>query len=393
MADNGWHCDKQKVLIVGAGIAGLEAALALDDLAGERVDVELCDAQREFVFRPFTVAEPYGATRSFRYDLDDLCQRCGASFRHGAIASVEPGDRRAIREDGERLDFDRLIVATGSRMRWAVPGAVTFWGANEGPVSDVIADLREGRLRRLVVTMPAGCSWVLPLYELALLAVTELEKAGNDETRVTVVTPEDMPLEVFGRRAAARADELLRERGVEVIAATHPMRFADGRLRVAPAREIAADAVIGLPRFEGRPPAGIPHDGEGFVGVDEHGGVIGLERVYAVGDVTAFPVKQGALATQQADAAAEAIAATAGAAIDPQPFDPVLRGVLWTGRQPRYLFGRLTGGRGETSSFSERAEGPLRGGRVTARYLTPLVDRLTGADALAGGVPQASLTP
>lgn len=390
MADDGYRGEKQKVLIAGAGVGGIEAALALDDLAPGLLDVELCDRRSEFVFRPFTVAEPYGAVRSFRYDLASLSHRCGASFRRGGIASVDPMRRRAIDDDGARLPYDHLIVATGSRMRGAVPGAVTFWGANEGQVSDVISDLRGGRLRRLVLTMPAGYSWALPLYEMALFAVTELERIGNGETRVTVVTPEDVPLEVFGRRAAGQVEALLRERGIELIAATHPMVFADGRLQVAPARDVDADAVISLPRFEGDPPAGVPHDDEGFVGVDEHGAVVGLERVHAVGDVTTFPVKQGALATQQADAVAEAIAAAVGGAVDPRPFDPVLRGVLWTGREPRYLYGRPTGGHGETSSFSEQPDGPLQGGRVTARYLSPLVDHLTKAGILTGIVTQAS---
>lgn len=391
MIDGGNGAGRQKVLIAGAGLGGIEAALALDDLAGDRVDVELCDTRSELVFRPFVVGEPYGAVRSFRYELESLARRCGASFRHGTVATVDAERRRLVLESGERLAYDQLIVATGSRMQWAVPGAVTFWGANEGQVSEVIAGLRGGRLRRLVLTMPAGYSWALPLYELALFAVTELEKAGNGQTQVTVVTPEDMPLEVFGRRAAGQVDALLRERGVELVTATHPMRFEEGRLRVAPGSEIDADAVISMPRFEGRPPDGVPHDGEGFVGADEHGGVIGLERVYAVGDVTTFPVKQGALATQQADTVAEAVAAAAGAAIEPKPFDPVLRGVLFTGRQPRYLYGRPTGGHGETSSFSERPEGPLRDGKLTARYLSPLVDRLTKASALAGIVAQAAL--
>jgi len=390
MASNGRHGDKEKVLIAGAGIGGIEAALALDDLAGGLVEVELFDARSEFVFRPFTVAESYGATRSFRYDLERLSRRCGASFHRAEIATVDPERRQIVRDDGERFSFDHLVVATGARMHWAVPGAVTFWGANEGQVSEVIADLRSGRLRHLALTMPAGYSWALPLYEMALFAVTELEKIGEGEVQVTIVTPEDMPLEVFGRRAAAQVAALLDERGVEVIVGAHPMKFDGKCLRVAPARDVEADAVISLPRFEGRPLDGVPHDGEGFIGVDEHGGVIGLERVYAIGDVTTFPVKQGALATQQADTVAEAVAAAAGAAVAPLPFDPILRGVLWTGQRPRYLYGRPTGGHGETSSFSEQPDGPLRGGRVTARYLTPLVDRLSKAGGASAIVAQAT---
>jgi sulfide:quinone oxidoreductase len=81
----------------------------------------------------------------------------------------------------------------------------------------------------------------------------------------------------------------------------------------------------------------VPAGRDGFVGVDPHGRVSGLDRVWAAGDMTAFPVKQGGLAAQQADAAAESIAKAAGVDIVPQPFRPVLRGVLLTGLAPRFL--------------------------------------------------------
>ena len=62
--------------------------------------------------------------------------------------------------------------------------------------------------------------------------------------------------------------------------------------------------------------------------MDEHGRVSGIEDVYAAGDATTFPIKQGGLAAQQAVAAAEAIVARHGTDLDPQPFRPVLRGML-----------------------------------------------------------------
>jgi sulfide:quinone oxidoreductase len=377
MAGDGQRGGKQRVLIAGGGIAGIETALALDDLAGGHLEVEIHDPRREFAFKPFSVSQPYGASRAFRYGMRALSERCGASFHASGIVSVDPERRLAIGRDGERLPYDYLVVASGVRMLWSVPGAVTFWGvADEGQVGDVIAGLRAGSLRHVVFTMPGGRSWALPLYELALLGVTALEKAGHRDTRITVVTPEDVPLEVFGRRVGERMSALLAERGVEVIPGAHPIKFEQGCLRVAPGERIDADAVITLPRLEGRRIGGIPHDSDGFVGVDEHGGVIGLDRIFAAGDVTAFPVKQGGIASQQADAVAEAIAAGAGAELDPQPFDPILRGVLWTGREPRYLYGRPTGGHGEASGFSTEPQGPLRSGKVTARYLTPLIDSL-----------------
>src|SRR5690606_27979138 len=95
--------------------------------------------------------------------------------------------------------------------------------------------------------------------------------------------------------------------------------------------------VVALPVIEGRPIAGVPADDHGFIPVDDHCRVIGLEDVYAVGDGADFPVKQGGLATQQADVAARGIAAGAGAPVVAEAFRPVLRGMLLTGGEPRFL--------------------------------------------------------
>jgi sulfide:quinone oxidoreductase len=392
VTDDGQRGEKQKALIAGAGIAGVEAALALRDLAGDRVEVDLRDPRREFALRPFAVGEPYGTARIFRYDMQKLADRCGASFHADSIVSVDSKRQVALTRDGERLPYDHLIVAGGVRMLWAVPGAVTFWGvADEGQVGDVIADLRAGRMRNLVFTMAGGPSWALPLYELALLGATELAKASLGRTRLTIVTPEEAPLGIFGRCAGEQMGKLLEDRGIEVIVDAHPVEFEAGRLQIAPAGEIEADAVISLPRLEGRRIAGIPHDPDGFVGVDSHGRAIGLERVFAAGDITTFPVKQGGLATQQADAVAEAIAAEAGAEIEPATFEPVLRGVLWTGSEPRYLYGRPTGGHGETSSLGEQPQWPAQDGKVVGRYLTSFLDSLSGDDGYAESVGSASV--
>lgn len=377
-----------RVLIGGAGVAALEAALALRELAGDRVAVELRAPRREFLYRPFAVGEPYGAAHVLHYDLKRLAERCGASFRLGGIVSVDGAERQAVTRDGERIAYDYLLLAPGVRMLWAVPGAATFWGvADEGGVGNVVRRLRAGGVRDVVFTTPDGCSWALPVYELALLAATVLARSGVEGARLTVVTPEEAPLQLFGRGVAERMAELLAGRGIAVVAGTHPVAFEGGRLRVAPGEPIEADAVISLPRLEGRRIAGVPHDRNGFVAVDEHGRVVGMERVFAAGDVTTFPVKQGGIATQQADAVAELIAAEAGAAVEPAPFDPVLRGVLWTGERPRYLYGRLTGGHGEGSTLSESPPWPEHEGKIVGRYLTPFLAGLPndGNRTLAAG--------
>jgi sulfide:quinone oxidoreductase len=361
---------KESVLIAGGGVAALEAALALEDLAGDRAEVTICSPRPTFVYRPYAVGVPYGVSHVATYDLERLAAAAGARYRCDSIASVDRQNRLAVTHDGVSIPYGDLIACPGTKLLWPVPGAITFWGiADEGDVGKVMREIRSGEAHRIAFTMPSVESWALPLYELALLCRAELDKSGDD-AELTVVTPEDAPLQIFGRGATEGMSRLLAERRIEVRTGTHPVRFEDGSLETVPAGSIPFDKVVSLPKLEGRRIRGVPHDVEGFVRVDDHCKVIGCEHLYAAGDVTSFPVKQGGLATQQADVVAEAIAARLGADVTPAEFDPILRGVLWTGTDSRYLQGWLGGGHGETSTIDEVPPWGADQGKIVGRYLT-----------------------
>ena len=158
------------------------------------------------------------------------------------------------------------------------------------------------------------------------------------------MTPEDAPLALFGPSASEFAADLLARHDIELIASAGAVAARDGTLELSDGRRLDAEHVIALPRVLGRRIEGIPRDDEDFIPIDEHGRVEGLEHVYAAGDVTNFPFKQGGLAAQQADAAAEAMLAELGLPIAPRPFDPVIRGVLFTDGDPAYLQAPLAPG-------------------------------------------------
>jgi len=345
-----------KVMIAGGGVAALEGLMALHELAGDRISLELVTPTPEFTYRPLAVAEPFGLGEARRYDVVRIASDHRAAVHIAGIKSVDPARRSVATWDGRELPFDVLLVAVGARTTTSIPGTVTIQGPGyTSRFRTVLRELDKRQIRHVAFAVPPGASWPLPLYELALMTATHAAERGLRKVRLSLVTPEQAPLELFGAAASKTVRELLEERGIELHVARYPAHFEDGTLSLIPDETLAADRVVSLPSLVGPQLAGLPADPAGFIPVDLHGLVRGEQDVYAAGDATNSSIKQGGVATQQADAAAEAIAARAGAAVDPQPFRPVLRGLLLTGSTPRYMRAEVTGGRGEDWSVSDHA--------------------------------------
>jgi sulfide:quinone oxidoreductase len=327
------------VLIAGGGPAALEAALTLHRLAGTHVTTTVLAPDTEFTYRPLSVLAPFAAGAAPGYPLARIAADAGFTHRRGSLASVDADGHAVLTHDGERIGYDVLLVAAGAVAMPPLPGVTAFTGsaADEEAVHGLVQDVEGGHTRRVAFVVPEGSSWPLPLYELALmLAARAFEMCVDLELHF--VTPECAPLEVFGAEAAREVGALLKAAGIVLHTETHVDRLERGRAYLAPGAD-ALDVlrVITLPHLDGPAIAGLPCDAAGFLVTDVHGRVTGVPNVYAAGDITAFAVKQGGIACQQADAAAEHIAARAGAAVEPEPFTPVLRGMLLTQRWARFL--------------------------------------------------------
>jgi sulfide:quinone oxidoreductase len=373
-----------RVLIAGAGVAALETALALRALAEGLVSVELVAPEAEFTYRPLAVAEPFRAGEVRRFPLAPLVAAAGAELRRGIVSHVDPAEKTVTLDDGEALDYDAFVLALGARPREAVAGALTFRGAQDGPALAALLDrATAGEMRRIAFVVPAGTTWPLPLYELALLTAGYLSDRGTRGVEVLILTSEDRPLALFGVNASDAVAELLKIRGIELETGSAAIEWDDGLLRVAGLPAIDADAVVALPQLVGPALSGLPHDGTGFVPIDAHGRVPGTADIYAAGDSTQFPLKQGGIAAQQADAVAAAIASDLGAAVEPRPIRPVLRGLLLTGFVPRYLRSEI----GTDRSVVDTEPLWWPPAKIVGRYLAPFLAAQVG---LGPGLSEAA---
>lgn len=360
------------VVIAGGGVAGLEALLALSVLAEGLVDVELVSPADEFVYRPLLVAEPFGNADVLRIELDQIVADAGARHTKDALASVDPAARTITTATGDRLGYDALLIALGANPIEAVPGALTFSGEVERRrFAELLTRLGRRGMSRLAFVVPRAATWSIAAYELALLTAAERDARRLEGVEITLVTHEQAPLDLFGPAASQLVAAHLEEAGISARLQSVVDRFDDGRLQIAADEPLAADAAVALPALEVPPLPGLPQRQHGFVQTDTAMHVEGLDAVWAAGDATWFPVKQGGLAAQQADVSARSIAARAGAHVPVEAFQPVLRGMLITGEAPEF-FRSSIGVRGtDVASVGRALWWPPT--KVAARYLGPYV--------------------
>ena len=361
-----------RVVIAGGGVAALEAALALREFAGPRVSVQLVAPNAEFSYRPMSVREPFAYGPVDHFPLSDIAADIGAELIVDEFAWVDTSKQVAHTAKDVELGYDALLLALGARMRAPFGHGLTIDDLRmDELLHGVVQDVEGGYIRSIAFVAPARMGWPLPLYELALMTAARADDMYVDDIDLTIVTPEAAPLAIFGDEASKAVSALLSDAGITVIPSAHAQVPKKGQVVIDRGETtLTVDRVIVLPELFGPSVRGVPAGEHGFIAIDGHAKVRGVEGVYAAGDAADFPVKFGGLAAQQADAAAESIARLAGAPVTPQRFHGTIHGILLTGRKPRYLTAHLSGSRGFRSQITETATW-MPATKIAAKYLAP----------------------
>ncbi len=389
------HGSRPRVLIAGAGVAGLETLLALHALTGDLLEITILAPELKFINRSMSVDQPFEPQRVRGLRLQETAVEFGARWHQGTLDRVEPERRLVVTRDGDELPYDRLVLALGAHAEreWHSREVLTYHGGRDGPNYRLLLhELLEGRVNKLAFVKPGGASWPLPLYDLALMTAAECAAHDRSEAELSLITPEEEPLGIFGKTASDAIRRLLEESRVTLHTSSYGVPGHAGWLDITPGdKRLPVDRIVTEPRLVGPRLRGIACEHDGFIQTDAHGRVAGLDDVFAAGDATAFPIKQGGLAAQQADAVAEAIAASAGADVKPRPFRPILRGLLLTGGPARYLRSDISGRAGDDSVISGEALW-WPPDKIAGRYLAPYLSSQVG-DALQSRTPGRARDP
>jgi sulfide:quinone oxidoreductase len=364
-----------KVVIAGGGVAAVEAALALRDLAGDRIETTLLAPEPDFVCRPMRVVEPFSHPAAPSYPLAEIAADAGASLVRDSFKWLDPAACAVHTQAGQELRYDALLLALGAQLHPAFRHAITLDDRLlDQQLRGLLRDLEDAYVRRLAFVIPSSAAWPLPVYELALMTARRASDM-NVELSITIATPEDSPLALFGDRASEAVGTLLTRHSIEVVTSAHCAIPGPGRVAIYPRdRTLLVDRIVALPELTGPCTPGVPKDARGgFIPVDPYCRVRGLATVYAAGDATDFPVKFGGIAAQQADIAAASIAGLLGAPVEPHKFAPVVQAVLLGGERPLRLRAHITGGHGSSSEVAELSDlDPVR--KIDATYLVPYLE-------------------
>ncbi len=325
-----------RVVVLGGGFGGLEAAFDLRRLAGDRVQITLVSDQDHFLFKPNSIYVPFGLDPArLRVPLARPAARRGIELVRGRAHEIDP-DARQVAVDGRRVPYDFLVVATGSGMRAEeVPGlaehAISTWtpedmlalrAAFQGLAS---ASGRGGR-RRVLFLVPPNNKCAGPLYEIVLMLETWLRrKRARGAVEIVWATYEDTYIQAFGPRLHEVVETEFERRGIEGHHGHTVERVEPDVVECTNGARLGYDLLVASPPYVASTAfAGLPADDRGFLATE-----LGSRRllrhpeIFAVGDAGDFPVKQAFLAFLQADAAAAHVAAEIAGTEPRTVFEPV----------------------------------------------------------------------
>jgi len=318
-----------RVVVLGAGFAGLELATRLSEAVPEQVHVTLIDQAESFVFgfTKLDVMFGHADIASVECHYSDIVKP-SVDFRRQRVTSIEP-DRRRVVTDGNTYDADILVVALGADLDPAatpgfVEGGHEFYSPQGAAhLATVLPQFTSG-VALIGVLGPVFKCPPAP-SESAFMLHDHLVRHGvRDDVTIHVISPLPKPIPVSVETSDAIL-AMLAERGITYSGGSMVTRLEpDAKCaHLADGRSLPYDIFLGIPVH--RAPAVVVEAGlteEGWIPVDPATFATRFPDVYAVGDITNAPVpRAGVIAEGEARTVADVIISRVTRGAPPPPYE------------------------------------------------------------------------
>jgi NADH dehydrogenase len=285
-----------RVLVVGSGFAGLWAALGaarrLDELAVRTVDVTVLSRQP---YHDIRVRNYEADLSACRIPLRDVLEPAGIEHVTGEAVRIDVADAAVRTADGTTIGYDRLVLAAGSAVvKPDLPGLAdsaydvdTFDGAMRLHEHLATLDAADPAARTAIV-VGAGLTGIETASELPGMLTATL---GEDVVpQVLLIDHHPYVGSDMGDSARPVIEEALADNGIETMTGVRVTAVDEHGATLSSGQFIAARTVVWCAGMRASPLAtqlGVPLDRMGRLPVDDHLRVVGVDRVFAAGDVAA----------------------------------------------------------------------------------------------------------
>jgi sulfide:quinone oxidoreductase len=289
-------------LILGGGVGGLVAANTLRKLLPKQYRIVVIDREDRHLFAASLLWLMIGFRKADQIarPLERL-NRKGIEFIRGEIEKIDP-QRKSIQVAGRELIGDALVISLGAELApGAIPGLeesgcnlYTLDGAEA--IARELASFQGGRVVLLTATPLYKCP-AAP-YEAAMLVAYACRRKGiRNKVQIDLYAAEPAPMGTAGPDASAAVRQMVEGKGIGYFP-NHQVTDVDGEtrtIRFSNGVSTGFDLLLYVPPH--RAPqvvkaAGLLAD-SGWISVDRHTLETKYKGVYAIGDVTAIPLRMG----------------------------------------------------------------------------------------------------
>ncbi len=317
----------KKIIIIGGGFAGLRAYYRFNK-SKEKFDITVIDKRKQLLEKPTLpeVAFEGKSVKSVLIDLEPLITRKGGNYINAELMKIEPNSKTITLDNGEILNFDYLIIASGVIKDYnAVEGfdefgysmcdevqSIKLWNAVKAfKGGNVVIGTAKSKFGTRVKAPKLVAPCEGPVGEAMFMLDHDFrERKIRKETSLNVFTPGEIFFEDVGNHVREKVGKVMASKNITLHNNKVVTKITKEKIHFSDATALACNLAIIIPPYKPLPlftENGLADDA-GFIPTDKTMKHLDYDSIYAIGDINALAQpKLGHIAVHQADIAVSAI--------------------------------------------------------------------------------------